>query len=364
MVGQQFTDQQRSFMVETYLVHHNIRITRDLFTQRFANRRAPCKKTILRNVAKYRAHGTSRNLNSGNSGRFRSGRSPRNMAQLSAALTRNPTMSSRRNDQANLTQSTFNRITRLDLSLHPYRIQSRFELLPGDPVRRLQYCNWLVQQPNRFESQIIISDEAHFAINGQVNVWNNRQYAERPPRNFVYDVPNNRASLTVWIGLVGDNTIIGPFFFHQNVNGQRYLDMLNNQVVPVIQQRYGMQRNGAIPRKWWFQDGAPAHRLRAVTTRLQELFPNRVISLGQPHEWPPRSPDLTPLDFFLWGYVKDRVYRQPPRNLRTLQQSITREIDALRRTRKVRAAVGSMMDRARLCIQLNGAQVEGRAAGQ
>jgi hypothetical protein len=28
---------------------------------------------------------------------------------------------------------------------------------------------------------------------------------------------------------------------------------------------------------------------------------------GSPLAWPPRSPDITPLDFFLWGYVKDKV---------------------------------------------------------
>jgi len=27
--------------------------------------------------------------------------------------------------------------------------------------------------------------------------------------------------------------------------------------------------------------------------------------------WPPRSPDATPCDFFLWGYVKDQVYAHP-----------------------------------------------------
>jgi len=29
--------------------------------------------------------------------------------------------------------------------------------------------------------------------------------------------------------------------------------------------------------------------------------------------WPPRSPDLKPCHFFLWGYVKDSFYRLFPR---------------------------------------------------
>ena len=39
--------------------------------------------------------------------------------------------------------------------------------------------------------------------------------------------------------------------------------------------------------------------------------------------WPPRSPDLTPCDFFLWGYVKDNAYKPPlPQNVRELQDRI------------------------------------------
>ena len=39
-------------------------------------------------------------------------------------------------------------------------------------------------------------------------------------------------------------------------------------------------------------------------------------------EFPPRSPDLTPLDFYLWGSLKDDVYRSKPATLDDLQESI------------------------------------------
>ena len=40
--------------------------------------------------------------------------------------------------------------------------------------------------------------------------------------------------------------------------------------------------------------------------------------------WPPRSPDLTPCDFFLWGFVKDTVFVSPlPANLQDLRNRIT-----------------------------------------
>lgn len=63
----------------------------------------------------------------------------------------------------------------------------------------------------------------------------------------------------------------------------------------------------------WFQhDGAPGHRAINVQQFLNQRFPNRWIGLGGQQfnhvEWPPRSPDLTSPDFFLWGYVKNVVY--------------------------------------------------------
>ncbi len=56
--------------------------------------------------------------------------------------------------------------------------------------------------------------------------------------------------------------------------------MINNDIVPELHQRYGTIRNGAIPRKWWVQDGGPAHRRILVRDRLQQLFPNCVCGLG------------------------------------------------------------------------------------
>ena len=136
-----------------------------------------------------------------------------------------------------------------------------------------------------------------------------------------------------------------------------YLDMINNFVLPILATKYGRQRNGAIPRKWWFQDGAPAHRSRAVTQKLTELFQNRIVALNQVHEWPPRSPDMTPCDFFLWGYLKNKVFQTVPPSLAVLEQRIRHEITSLRRTRMVRRAVAAMHTKAEECIRRRGGQV-------
>jgi hypothetical protein len=64
-----------------------------------------------------------------------------------------------------------------------------------------------------------------------------------------------------------------------------------------------------VRREMWFQhDGAPAHFTNIVHEYLDEKFGNKWIGRGGPMTWPPRSPHLTQLDFFLWVYMQSLVY--------------------------------------------------------
>ena len=61
------------------------------------------------------------------------------------------------------------------------------------------------------------------------------------------------------------------------------------------------------------QDGAPPHWHRDVRRFLNESLPQRWIGRNGKEDlvlqfWPPKSPDFTPCDFFLWGFVKEAVY--------------------------------------------------------
>ncbi|XP_030848369.1 uncharacterized protein LOC115926899 [Strongylocentrotus purpuratus] len=112
---------------------------------------------------------------------------------------------------------------------------------------------------------------------------------------------------------------------------------------------------------WWIQDGAPAHRRIIVRNRLAELFNERVIATYHPVEWPPRSPDLTPCDFFLWGYLKSKVFTSPPRDLGDLRRRIFAEVESLRQQPRVTCdAMRAMASRAELCVERNGGHVEKR----
>ena len=74
------------------------------------------------------------------------------------------------------------------------------------------------------------------------------------------------------------------------------------------------------------QDGATSHTSQASMAEIQSFSGDRVISNGL---WPPSSPDLTPPDYFLWGYLKGRVYQNKPRPIDALKANIAEEIQAV-----------------------------------
>ncbi|GBM96698.1 hypothetical protein AVEN_171874-1 [Araneus ventricosus] len=71
------------------------------------------------------------------------------------------------------------------------------------------------------------------------------------------------------------------------------------------------------------QDGAPPHYVNIVREFLDTTFPQRWIFRGVVMAWTPRSPDITPLDFYLWSYVKQRVYSERINGISHLKQRIT-----------------------------------------
>ncbi|GFT19275.1 transposable element Tc3 transposase [Trichonephila clavipes] len=78
------------------------------------------------------------------------------------------------------------------------------------------------------------------------------------------------------------------------------------------------------------QDGATCHTARATIDLLKDTFGDCLISRFGPVNWPPRSCDLTPLDYFLWGYVKSLVYEDKPQTLDHLEDNIRRVIADIR----------------------------------
>jgi hypothetical protein len=108
----------------------------------------------------------------------------------------------------------------------------------------------------------------------------------------------------------------------------------------------------------WFQhDGAPPHFSRNVQGILNRMYPNRWIGRGGPRHWPARSPDLNPLDFFLWGYVKNVVYNRPIHNEEDLRNRLQEAFRTIT-PEMVRASKLNLLRRAQLCLEMNGGHFE------
>ncbi|GFV91261.1 transposable element Tc3 transposase [Trichonephila clavipes] len=99
--------------------------------------------------------------------------------------------------------------------------------------------------------------------------------------------------------------------------------MITNFFIPKL-------NNHDVQELWFQQDGATCHTARAIIDLLKDTFGDRLISRFGPVNWPPRSCDLTPLDYFLWGYVKSLVYADKPQTLDHLEDNISRVIADIR----------------------------------
>ena len=66
---------------------------------------------------------------------------------------------------------------------------------------------------------------------------------------------------------------------------------------------------------WFQQDGATCHTAEAKLDVLRPVFEDRIISRRADVVWPPQSYDLTPLDYYLWGTVKDKCYADKPETI-------------------------------------------------
>jgi hypothetical protein len=124
--------------------------------------------------------------------------------------------------------------------------------------------------------------------------------------------------------------VIGPYFFEDKasravtVNSSRYTEMLCTYLEPELQ-RLGVETHTL----WFQQDRATPHTARTVIRVLNEMFPGCMISRRWNIEWLARSPDLNACDFFLWGYLKSKVYEKKPRTTVDLKQNIRDEVAAI-----------------------------------
>lgn len=240
--------------------------------------------------------------------------------------------------------------------LHPYRPDLVQHLRQGDAERRITFISWLVTKledyPNILNC-ILWTDESKFTNNGIINRQNNRYWDDQNP-HWMFETNNQSVwGTNVWCGLLGGK-LLGPYFYNGTLNGRRYLEFLMNELPIMLDDIPLAIRNSMI----FQQDGAPAHNAIVVTNYLNEIFENRWIGTNGTVQWPPRSPDLTPLDYFLWGYLKTVVYADPPISLVHLKDKINAACIQLTEGQISSATNREFLRRSEACLIHNGEQFE------
>lgn len=259
-------------------------------------------------------------------------------------------------NQEGLSHSTVWRILH-EMLLYPYHIQRVQALEEGDFPLRAQFCDWFEEQRvavHYFEKKILFTDEAGFTKNGIFNFHNNHEWAAENPHAIVRRGHQHRFSLNVWGGII-DEHLIGPVFLPQRLNGQTYTDFLQNEL-PQLLENLPLDLRAQM---WFMHDSAPPHFSIIARQHIQNVYGNRWIGRGGPVPWPPRSPDLNPLDFYLWGHLKQLVYSRPIRNVDVLRQRIQEGFETIRNNPRILQGVrGNLLKRLRACRDANGSHFE------
>jgi len=159
-----------------------------------------------------------------------------------------------------------------------------------------------------------------------------------------------RFSVNVWCAVL-DDQLIGRFILEGRLTGEAYLRFLQEEV-PRLLEDVPLNKRG---RMYFQHDGAPPLFSREVRNFLKYRFPGRWIGRGGPYNWPARSPELSPLDYYVWGWMKELVYSVKVGTRDALLGRILDAADRIRNVqRKLQRATRAVHNRAAACVAAAG----------
>ncbi|GFW16903.1 transposable element tc3 transposase [Trichonephila clavipes] len=128
--------------------------------------------------------------------------------------------------------------------------------------------------------------------------------------------------------------------------------MLREQLIPALQERRCLETTVLM------HDEATSHIIKSANKLLYDTFGvDRVISIGFAHAWPPLSPELNSCEFYLWGHLKDMVYRERHAYVAELKPSLTRHVRRVT-TKILNAVVGHAVLRFQHVVASSGSHIE------
>ena len=257
----------------------------------------------------------------------------------------------------NVSKDMISRILKDELSLKAVKTIRGQKLNEKKEAKRLSACNkWLseMKEGTLDPLKIVYSDEKLFRCGKESSGsgQNNRIWVDGSMKKSDIDDPRlYRASETwgksVMVAMcVSVKGIIGPIFVRKGVkiDGQYYQDSLLTQYLPKMR---AMHPDGFV----FQEDGAPAHRKKAVRTYLSD----QKVKCLEP--WPPTSPDLNVLDYYAWSVMQRAVDRENPSTVNELEVAILNAANNLPLEHIIKA-VKEFPRRLQLCVDAKGGRFE------
>ena len=253
--------------------------------------------------------------------------------ELEEIIDADPTKSMREiARKINVSESTIRRAVHDDLRYKSYvmrRDQFLFAKNRENRVIRSKRLLNKLKHPEEPNMLWFFSNEKNFDLDQKVNRRNDRWLCSDPqevPTAMHTKFPSNVMVLGV---ISNERHVMPPHFFEQGhrVNAAAYIDILASVVLPWIE-------SVAQGRPYVFQqDSAPAHTAHTTQEWLSDHFHDHVT----PNMWPPSSPDLNPMDFYVWGVVERQTNRHPHPNRDLLKSAISQEMKHMFQEHVIRA---------------------------
>lgn len=255
-----------------------------------------------------------------------------------------------------ISRRSVQRIISKDLRMRVFKRLPVTQLSEHDKLRRRIRCETLLGRFNdRTVQRIFFTDEKLFTVSPVIVPQNDRVYSTALLKRHVRHRSlvkhrchfSHSVMVAVGISMKGKSRVI--FLPNgQTITAQYYCDnMLSTIFLPDCHRIFN---------NWQFtfqQDSASAHRAQRTIAFLRQNVPDFI----SPDEWPPKSPDMNPVDYFVWGKLQEAVYSVPIRDLEHLKERIHLCWNALPQ-RHINAAILGWRNRLQMCVNENGAAID------
>jgi hypothetical protein len=248
--------------------------------------------------------------------------------------------------QMNVDRCTIRRILKEDLNVHPFKKTKRQFLTEATKKSRKERCQQLISRlaTRNLENWMFV-DEKLFTIEESHNPQNVRVYSQSKSNLSIAQLTVEKSHTPKGVMVFAGVSKKGkPKERGVRLTGERYLnEVLIPMLLPDCLRIFGDEEWCLI------QDSAPCHRANIVQCWIEAEIPHFI----RHNEWPPNSPDLNPMDFFVWGKLHQQVSSKSYTSVDSLKREITKCWNE-QPQEEVCAAVDSFPHRLRLCVRANG----------